>query len=231
MRNWYIISFLILGGIPSLAQSSPDDATSKKIISKIELFGTLSWMYPKTYFEPSVSEREFKLGRSIGVSLTHSFTSRFELQGSIGVTEKRYVNTEINPQNRANRITGDQKNDYISVSVIPKFLFGNRNLFNVGLGSYVSFLQNSQRKLTYYDPNNPNVLTGTIDSKDLYKNYDAGLTIRFGVEIPIKKKYAINLQIVSNNGLANVNENTIPSVISIEKYNTIEFLAGMILIK
>jgi len=107
-------------------------------------------------------------------------------------------------------------------------LFGHRNHFSIGAGGYAAHLQKSKTTSIYVDLNSV-ISTSTSDTEDKYKKYDAGLTISVGFEVPIKQKYGINLQVVSNNGLTKVNTSAIPSVISIERNNTIELLFGIIL--
>jgi len=229
MKSW-ILLFSLINAATIFAQTSNHEKVvpSRGFISKIEIFGGVTWMYPKTYFEPEESERQFKLGNVIGGALTHSFSNRFEIKGSVCATQKRYVNTEFNEQNPSNNLTLDLKNNYLVVSFLPRVLFGHRNHFSIGAGGYAAHLQKSKTTSIYVDLNSV-ISTSTSDTEDKYKKYDAGLTISVGFEVPIKQKYGINLQVVSNNGLTKVNTSAIPSVISIERNNTIELLFGIIL--
>jgi len=79
MKSW-ILLFSLINAATIFAQTSNHEKVvpSRGFISKIEIFGGVTWMYPKTYFEPEESERQFKLGNVIGGALTHSFSNRFD---------------------------------------------------------------------------------------------------------------------------------------------------------
>ena len=105
--------------------------------------------------------------------------------------------------------------DYLTIPILLRTTFGSRVKYFINAGSFCGFL--IKQTIVYKDiiEGNAKHTKSTSDNTSQYKRFDTGISVGFGIFIPIKKKFAISFEIRNNLGLLNVmkrpanNNNTI----------------------
>jgi hypothetical protein len=107
--------------------------------------------------------------------------------------------------------------EYITIPVLVKFMMGRANrvkLYQM-LGPYVSVLANQTS--IHQRPDTANVV---VNNTSAYKKVDIGLSLGFGIEIPVKQKFYFNVELRQNIGLLNINQTALPANANVQTNST-----------
>lgn len=112
--------------------------------------------------------------------------------------------------------------DYITIPIMITFAMGRegRVKFYESIGPYFSVLVNqfTRRK-------EPNGATSGVNEIAKFNRLDVGLALGFGIEIPFKQKFYLNVEFRQNIGLFNVNQTAFPNN-AIVQTNSSNLLVG-----
>jgi len=203
--------------LPSLAQVPTDIEKyyPKPKISSIEfligpsLTGVLGNEKPPfrsgQVFYTSLLEK--KIGYSFGIGASHQLTSRFQIYARLLFERKGYIrgldsllyDGDFKLISRNRLWTETINNDYLTLSILPQFLFGNKNSFKIGVGGYAGSLISSQTKYVGQS-------TFSYGSDYSYNRYDFGLCFSAGFSYPIKSRIELTIQLTSNFGLYHISD-------------------------
>jgi hypothetical protein len=98
--------------------------------------------------------------------------------------------------------------NYITIPVMITFAMGRegRVKFYESIGPYFSVLVNQFTRRR--EPNGASSGTNEISK---YNRFDVGLSLGFGIEIPFKQKFYLNVEFRQNVGLFNINQTAFPN--------------------
>jgi hypothetical protein len=159
-----------------------------------------------TYFFSSLKE---KASFSFGIGLTHRLGKHFELNGRLLWDRKSYVDRLDSITFTSNFqiesilfVRSEQpKNDYLTVSILPQYIFGNKVHFNVGAGGYIGSLISSSTEVV--QASQP---TYSYVSTEGFNKYDFGLSLNVGFSYPIKTNLELTIQLFTNYGLSQISD-------------------------
>ncbi len=141
----------------------------------------------------------------------------FDSKGAI-TTPNSLIKAGLPPDSATTRI----QMDYITIPVLITFSMGREGKvkFYETLGPYFSVLinQHTRRK-------EPDGATSGINNIGTYKRFDVGLSLGFGIEIPFKQKFYLNVEFRQNIGLFNINNTAFPNN-AIVQTNSSNLLVG-----
>jgi len=203
---------------------NPDLIRHKKYIQDIEIFAGPSILYPKEEYKAPNRLEKRKFGYAVKLGIVHPLSKKIELNTNLSFERKGIKRSSRSPGNMY-RITGDLTNDYLTISLMPAYLIGNKARFRIGFGGYFGLLQRSNTTYfydssgihkPYYSPTEGN-----------YKKYDAGLSIGIGYCFPLSERKSISIQFLNSNGMVNVGGYPLPSILSMSKNNSFSLLVGI----
>jgi len=204
--------------LPSLAQVPIDIEKyyPKPKISSIEfligpsLTGVLgnekpSSLFGLTLYSPLL---EKTIGYSFGIGVSHLLSKRFQIYARLLYERKgfnrgldsSYFDSDFKLISKGRLWTESSANSYLTLSILPQFLFGNKNAFNIGIGGYAGSLISS--KTEYQGIGS----TYSYKSDYNFRKYDFGLSFNAGFSYPIKSRLELTIQLTSNFGLYHVSE-------------------------
>ncbi len=220
-RTFIILSFLLYSITNVLAQVSPElekyypkpKITSIEFLVGANLFNIRGYNQVPAqstggggYFVSSLKE---KISFSFGIGLTHRLGKHFELNGRLLWERKSYVDRldsitlTSNFQIESISFVRSEapKNDYLTVSILPQYIFGNKVHFNVGAGGYIGSLMSSNTEVV--QASQP---TYSYVSTKGFNKYDFGLSLNVGFSYPIKTNLEITIQLFTNYGLSQISD-------------------------
>jgi Outer membrane protein beta-barrel domain len=183
--------------------------TSTEILIGPSLIGVAGKEKSPTRFGQSIytNPLESKLGYCFGLGISHQLTSRFEISARLLYEQKGYVmsldtlsfDSNFTLISRTRAWSENINNNYLTLSILPQLVLGNRVHFNIAAGGYVGSLISSrteykgQTNYTYVsDPN--------------YNKYDFGLCFNTGISYPIKANLELTIQLTANYGLYHISD-------------------------
>lgn len=159
----------------------------------------------------------FKLGYSLGIGATHYWGKHFGLQ------ERLLWETKGYKEDTGSTIY-ELKNSYFTASLIPQWIFGKQNQFNLGAGLYIGSLQKSNMTIRY-------ITSGTSTSYsalDSYNKFDYGFVFNLGFTSKPYRNFVFTFQFNDNYGLNGIVNWNIPSPLFPPWYNnTYSLLLGI----
>lgn len=215
---WVCMVFSLILLQPVLAQDSlsMEEYYPKPIVTSIEfLFGPsivslrgenqeAQYTGGDSYF---VNTLENKIAYSLGVGLNHNFNNYFQISSRILWDRKGYVEKldsvtlttsgglgSITPIKSENVI-----NDYLTLSILPQFTFGNKGHFSIAAGGYVGLLLSSKTEYS-------GQTIFSYPSEQAYNKYDFGLSFNAGFSYPLTGKLDITAQVLANYGLHQISD-------------------------
>lgn len=134
-----------------------------------------------------------KVSYSFGLGTSQRLGRKFELQERLLWERKGHKET-------FSTVTYNTDQDYITLAVVPEFLFGKRYSFKAGVGPYVGNLQSVSETIHYTNPPSPsqfNTMSG-------YDTFDYGLSINVSYATDLIKNWVLTLHLVNNMGLKQI---------------------------
>ena len=206
-----VLALSLVESVQVLAQQTPDSRaySPRPIISKIEFLigpSSVSIHGNEEFDKYGVP----KLGYAAGIGFIHNFGRHLGLNARILWERKGFRRSEditYSPGVGASPVTGtitnNTSNDYMTVSILPQFIFGKVGRFNIGAGGYFGSLRRSITTDHYFYPVPYNV---TTTSKNGYDKYDAGLSFNFGYTFPFRRKVSFTIQLLNDYGLRQISK-------------------------
>ncbi len=203
--------------IPSLSQAPAEVRYyPKPKISSIEfligpsLTGVIGNEKPSSRFGQTVYSPllEKTVRYSFGIGVSHHLSNRFQIYARLLYERKgfnrgldsSFFDSDFKLISKGRVWTESAANDYLTLSILPQFLFGNKNVFNVGIGGYAGSLISST---TEYQGVGSAYSYGSDYN---FRKYDFGLSLNAGFSYPIKSRLELTIQLMSNFGLYHVSE-------------------------
>lgn len=169
-----------------------------------------------------VKYEESKMAFSFGATFNYKIHRNFSLQADLSFERKGSVQhiEESKSQGYYEGTSFKVNNnfDYLTLPLLARATFGNKVNFFVNAGPFVGFLLRQEEVRTA-----EGFPTDRINYTDVYKRFDAGITIGAGVLIPIKERFSISFEGRNNLGLVDIEK---PS--STLKTNSVNLLFGLV---
>lgn len=164
----------------------------------------------------SYSTIQIRYGNSIGLSFQWNTRKRLSLRTGILFQQNNY-SFKTSYSDAGTGIVGSGKGshqyEYLTLPILARFSFGQKAhfFFNTGLFVGVSTKQRESVEGTMYYPYAGGTATeykSTSNSIPDFQPIDFGLVGGLGIEVPIKKKWNVSLEIRDNFGVINaINQN------------------------
>ncbi len=142
-----------------------------------------------------------------GIFLRLQFNETKAYQLNVNYSVEGYRNKSIYTTNDGQTHTDDFKMHfkYVKLPFTVRFSFGERFIFNINTGVYISFLLSArqQGKITI-EQEGFETITGNVDegAMESFSKFDAGFVLGTGVEYPLTdKRKGINYKVFANLGL------------------------------
>ncbi|MEP6676155.1 MAG: outer membrane beta-barrel protein [Ferruginibacter sp.] len=117
------------------------------------------------------------------------------------------------------------KFDYLNLTVLPEFTFGNKIKFNAGAGLFVGLLLNNKTTMKLQDQSAPYQMTTTSSKSNNLKPLNFGISGDIGIQIPINSKMKINFDVRDNAALTSIDKSESNS--SGRKTNALSLIFGV----
>lgn len=146
------------------------------------------------------------LGFSGGLFFQYKFPKTFSLRTNVTFERKGSGVDEILTDNNGEAIAEaafPNHFDYITAPILLRTTFGNKIKYFINAGPFFGYL--FKQTVVYKKSGIISALPDS-DNTDLYKKFDTGIAAGFGIEIPIKDKFAFSLEMRDNFGLLNVSK-------------------------
>jgi hypothetical protein len=158
-----------------------------------------------TYY---VNSLQTKISYSFGVGFVHDLNAHFDIRVRLLWEQKGYVERldSINvsqppPYSWTHINVNDIKINYLTLSVIPQVLLGNKSKVNIGIGPYISTVMSAKMDSRFYNGTPPI----TFQVKDLNK-YDLGITLNLGYTFRFKRGMQFTIQFSDNYGVTQLSD-------------------------
>ena len=222
-RTLYV--FLVFSVLTKTAvgQAIGNSWNTGKLVDQIEIFAGPSLLYPKPAYEFPGDERRMKMGYTLGLAVTFGVGPKFGVESNLSFERKGIENSSDMPNDVL--VTVDVSNDYVTLSVLPSLVVGPARRFTFGVGTYFSYLVGSKVALTY-DSINGTHSSFNSQTLDYYRQFDFGLVVSAKYSFFVRRREFF-IRIINSSGLMNVDQTLIPSLISINKNNSLALLVGM----
>ena len=145
------------------------------------------------------------IGYAGALTVQYNLNKVFALRTGLGMDRKGSQTSDINIADDAGKILGvTQFNYYFDYATLPILLrasIGKKVHYFVNVGAYFGYLTRVHyiAKETY---GRPNISSG--NEMRNYHHFDAGLATGVGLELPIKNKLLLSLELRNNTGLYNI---------------------------
>jgi hypothetical protein len=138
-------------------------------------------------FNPFTSSNiDIGLGGSIGVAFQYNISARMGIRTNLSYERKGW-------QNKSGSF--HQRFDYLMLPVLFKVNLGKKNRTFINIGPYFGYLISESEKLDGH------VFKA---SEDDYKKIDLGITMGFGINVPISNQLGLLFEIRDNLGLFDI---------------------------
>jgi len=218
MNSTFCTFFLALSGCFAFGQPSEtlESPKPKGFINKVEVFGGAAINFPNVngwdcfIFNSTngqqIYESKEKTGHILGISLIHSVTERFDIQGRFSLDQRKYFETDVtfdsNGQPYA-KATTDHRNDYITFSLVPTYFFLKPNRLHIFSGlSYLHLTKSLAFGTTYV--NGQYVGSASINTIDGFEKHVVDALVGVGYFFPLRLKIDCVIRFQGNYGLSNL---------------------------
>ncbi|MBY0435554.1 MAG: PorT family protein [Cyclobacteriaceae bacterium] len=214
----------------SKGKGLPDSLRRPRLIETVEFFAGPSLVSVRGN-ELYDKHGATKIGWTAGVAVSKKFLRNLELSARFQWEQNGYLlrdEAEYDAPDGTQvlgKITNDIIRNYLTIGLVPRFVFGRNFKFYLGAGGYVSFLQNASTINKYYYPG----IINRVESTGYYFSHDAGLSVQLGGSYPVSNKLRLTLQVMGNDGLMQLVTlaNTNPSLWRPEWNRSVMFLLGV----
>ena len=145
------------------------------------------------------------MGYAGALTVQYNLNKVFALRTGLGLYRKGSQTDDITITDDAGKILGvTQFNYYFDYATLPVLLrasIGKKVHYFVNAGAYFGYLTRVHF-IAKESFGRPNISSGNEMSK--YQHFDAGLATGFGLELPIKNKLLLSLELRNNTGLYNI---------------------------
>jgi len=159
-------------------------------------------------------------GISVSIVGQYNFTDLFSIKSGLGFVEKGYATTQvlylqsnIDPKTGFTGNSGNINNyyptSYIELPILAKATFGKKIKFFANAGPYFGLLLIAMENVSVNETNQP-PKSFSNNVTEYYKRVDMGICFGAGVEMPVKDKILLSLELRYDQGLMNV-ANTPPN--------------------
>jgi len=215
---WNSVILLLITKVCLYAQDRPEiqELMPKQFIDKVEIIAGPSLMLPygSAYID---SMLRVKIGYSVGLGLIHSLSKRLEMQCRVLWEGKGYKQEQLwGAGSYVHRFTANTTNNYITISVVPRYYVGKENRFHICSGAFYGRLMHSSTKEALYYSNGK-MSYSTNPHSQYISNWDAGVSVGGGYSLTSFKGKELLIQAQGNFSIVNIEDNN--SIIT--KYNSI----------
>ena len=223
---------LFAGAQEAMNKTDIKDLYPKRFISSLEFLAGPSLVYT-TGNKYIREDRQTKVGYILGISVNHQINKRLDLNLRLSLERKGFklasnaIDQSYTPP-ATERLVQDLGQDYIGVSLLPRYYIDSKQRYYIGMGTYLAYL--IKAKVSTYFHRNDTLLSHSVsylDSHFSYNRLDWGINFQLGYNVKIKKEVAATIQLLGNFGLINANK---PDVLP-TKFNSISLLVGILLHK
>jgi hypothetical protein len=134
-----------------------------------------------------------KVSYSFGLGTSQRLGRKVELQERLLWERKGHKET-------LSSTTYNTDQDYITLAVVPQFLFGKQYSFKVGAGPYLGNLQSVSQTIRYTNPPS----TSQFNSMGGYDTFDYGLSINMSYATSLLKNWTLTFHLMNNIGLEQI---------------------------
>jgi opacity protein-like surface antigen len=155
-----------------------------------------------------------------------NLTNRFGIKTGLQYEENGWAYRSINFEGSNGSIF--QKSDvlyklnYLSMQVLAEHSFGEKTIFYTNAGLFFSWLLNSKIVQKRIEPAGPD----SNSRSNSLTNFNAGIALGAGVQIPVSKKMKLYPGLINQIGLVNINKPEASSKSSL-KTNSFAAVAGV----
>lgn len=196
----------------------------KRLIDKIEVFAAPCLYFPNDHGwsdyvyngsqGQTIYKAEKKKGYFFGVNIIHSIGKQFELQGRFAFEKRGYYENYVSLDNTGNPYSEseiEQKNNYLTFSLVPAINLLKQNRLQVFTGFTYGFLTKSIAFGKNYT-NGQYIGSASINTIDGFKRHVVDALIGVGYFFPFNRNFDGIVRVQGNYGLsytANQNDQSI----------------------
>ncbi|MBL7846033.1 MAG: outer membrane beta-barrel protein [Cyclobacteriaceae bacterium] len=212
-KTYFAVFFLTTYTL--FGQSSENLPEPKRFIDKVEAFGGVALDFPNdkgwdTFISNSsngktIYESKEKTGYIIGIILIHSLKKRFEIQGRFSLEQRKYFESYVTLDSYGqpySKSIADQKNNYITFSLVPTYFLLKSNRLHLFSGLSYSYLTKSLAFGETY-VNGQYVGSACIDTIDGFEKQVVDALAGVGYFFSLSEKFSCVIRIQGNYGLSN----------------------------
>lgn len=216
-------------GFISHAQATKGDLDKhipKRVISRIEFLIGANLVY--TGGADFLKEnRVGKIGFHSTLGLSHTFSSKFDLNLQVSYEAKgykfKYLSDNPGPP-PTNKFIEDVTLNYASATLLPRYSILPKRKLEIGVGPYVGYLINTKiTQKSYFN----DVLVRKYQSRPNnglnFKDFDFGVSFMAGSNFNLNDRKNLTIQLLYSRGLVEFNKPEIASKIN----NTFSLLVGL----
>ncbi len=156
-----------------------------------------------------VYHTDIKKSFAFSIGATKELHRHFEIKLLLAYDSKSYVeqmdSLQLTPdylfESRTFKRSEQPTNQFVTLQLLPQYIFGKNFRFNFGVGGYVSKLLRSQTVTTQAGQG-----SYVYDSSPGYNDYDYGLSLNVGGSYPVAKRIHVSVQVVASQGLTRVSD-------------------------
>ncbi len=147
-------------------------------------------------------------GLSIGGHVKMKTSERFGLKILLSYDENGYAYRSLTLENSTG--TGFLKADilyrhnYINMPVLTEYSFGSKVKINFDAGAFIGVMLNSEVITKYKQPLPPGQHAEVRSSSNNYHPLNYGISLGFGIQIPVASKITLDFDLRNHTGLDNV---------------------------
>jgi len=143
---------------------------------------------------------DYRGGLSAGVGVEQYFSDSWGIKAKVLYDQKGWANGYYTSSNNFS-ITTDYALDYITVPLMADWHFGREKNWYLNFGPYIGFLLSAK------------TIANSQDVKSYFNSTDGGLDVGVGVRFPFANKNKFFIEINSQSGVANINNDNSGSTI------------------
>jgi hypothetical protein len=148
-----------------------------------------------------------KVGYSVGLGLIHNINKKLEMQCRLLWEVKGYKQEQMwGAGSNVHKFTSNTTNNYITLSMAPRFYIGKENRFHIFSGLFYSRLMNSLTKAVLYYSNG-SVQFNTAPNSPYINDYDMGILVGGGYTLYRFNKVEMLMQVQGDFSTVNIENN------------------------
>jgi hypothetical protein len=217
MKKIWFVALVVLQ-FSALAQQEGDieKYMPSQIIDKVEIVAGPNINFPNDHgygdyiknapsSAPATDELKVKIGYSVGFGIAHSIGKRFELH-TRALLERKGYKEEVTVDGGVNNFHKGEyttRNDYFTLSVLPRVYIGKKSRIHLFSGAYYSWLLKSFRKEYTYLNDQVTQVTSTTNDPGIHK-FEVGVCGGVGYSFRFSPTNYLAIQVQGNYGLSDI---------------------------